>query len=175
MTAKPVWPLWMIINQLEGDDPLNPQIHPWDHPNSTLTLDAQGNAYWVPVITYSMTGIARDHNWVSGTSEYMSQAVPPINDDVSAKIATAFELWDDLIAPSLRPTDDPNSDIAFNFTCAPMHNPATFSQNNATGGLGVVDVWIPYGITADDGHGNQVTVDYQDPAYGSHGRFGRRP
>ena len=24
MTAKPVWPLWMIINQLEGDDPLNP-------------------------------------------------------------------------------------------------------------------------------------------------------
>jgi hypothetical protein len=89
MTAKPVWPLWMIINQLEGDDPLNPQIHPWDHPNSTLTLDAQGNAYWVPVITYSMTGIARDHNWVSGTSEYMSQAVPPINDDVSAKIATA--------------------------------------------------------------------------------------
>ena len=140
MTAKPVWPLWMIINQLEGDDPLNPVLHPWDHPNSTLTLDAQGNAYWVPVITYSMTGIARDHDWVSGTSEYMSQAVPPINDDVSAKIATAFELWDDLIAPSLRPTDDPNSDIAFKFTCAPMHNPATFSQNNATGALGVVDV-----------------------------------
>src|SRR6516165_5023743 len=110
MTTKPVWSLSMIENQLEGGDPFNPVLHEWVLPNSTLTLDSSGNVYWVPVITYSTTGIARDHDWISGTSADMAQIEAPTANEV-ADITTAFQEWGDLIAPRLRSTDDPNADI----------------------------------------------------------------
>jgi hypothetical protein len=117
MTTKPVFTLDQIISQLESG-------YEWRKPT---IIDAQTGIVIHPTITYSMTGIDRDARLTSDgrAAQAADSIVPPMSQDTQDKIATAFELWDDLIAPNLQPTNDPNADITFNFTSAPIGNPVT--------------------------------------------------
>jgi serralysin len=164
VTIKPVWTLVQVIDQLDSH-------HLWNHANSTLTLDASGNAYWEPVITYSVDtsifayGETSDTSGMSGTPPLIPA---PMSDQDREKVTTAFELWDDLIAPSLQPTIEPQGNIAFNFSDGATIHPYTAPpQYNGVGEMIHADVWIPNQPITQEG----VTVDFHDAPYGSHAFF----
>jgi serralysin len=156
MTTKPVFTLDQIISQIESG-------YFWNRPTIT---DATTGIVIHPTITYSMTGINRDNPVEPGdgqANEAAQSIVPPMSQDTQDKVNTAFQLWDDLIAPNLQLTNDPNADVTFNFTCAALPNPVTVKGTIGDTITGV-EIWFPNSASAD----GQPTLDYQDPTYGSH-------
>src|SRR5262245_20552803 len=117
--AKEVWSVDRIIEQLDGDQIWN--VSPGGGLGDTLPTPHG-------VITYSMTGIARDQP----NSYNVALGITGMSQREVDMATTAFELWDDLIAPSLTPSDSPNAQITFNYTTDTSHNnpyTSTFPQS----------------------------------------------
>jgi Ca2+-binding RTX toxin-like protein len=157
---KPTWALFQIIDNLDSDNL-------WDNPTTVAHVvdPATGLEQFEQVITYTMDGVPRS----SPNDGYEASGITPMNQHEEVMATMAFEEWDDLIAPELWHSHDPNADISFNYTSTstiPASHEESY-QNYHTGKIESADVWIPNSITTTDG----VVYNNQDDAalaFGSH-------
>jgi serralysin len=155
MTTKPVFTLDQIINQIESG-------YQWRRPT---IIDAATGDVTYPTITYSVTGVDRDNPVDPNDSEATQAAQsiePPLSADTWDEVNTAFQLWNDLIAPNLQGTDDPNADITFNFTRASLPNPDTTPGKTEGDAIIAKEIWFPNQSTQGG-----VTLYWQNAPYGS--------
>ena len=101
------------------------------------------------VITYNLDGVAR----FSGDNAL----------DVSARkmaVEQAFELWDDLIAPSLNKTANVATDIKFLYSSIPGEELAGEAKRYASNGtISDATIIIPAHVTYEDANGNAAYLD----------------
>ena len=119
------------IDQLDGIDA------EFRHPDLlTIINPITGSVTKTQVITYSMPDAPRE----DPIDDHTAESYVPVTAAEQARFVEAFELWDDLIAPQLRQTNDPEADITLMYDCLQNNPHASADRSGRT--INREEIWI---------------------------------